>query len=765
MKEAMKGYVYAIYARKLSFVCVIMALSIFVLRLSEIENASQEELLRKIEETEGKTTWQGKVTSIQLKEGYNGEYYSVTLKDVYRLYENAKEPEPVTIMGQSILVYMDSESDIKIGQRVTVSGEAACFRRATNYGQFDAYRYYSNRGCLFCVKNAYLREKSVKYSILSDRLFRFRISCGERLDMLYGSEDGAILKAMLLGVKSDIDEDIRESFQKSGAAHILAISGLHISFLCMTLTKLLAALGMGRYLRLSVSIGFLSLYVMMVGVGPSALRASVMFVMFMIAGVLKRSYDMITAMSAAAIVILFTNTGYLGDMGFLLSFLAILAVGVFARLFIENSCYIKKLRKLKTADTISGIVHNFFVRYVFDAIIISGFIFLTSAPALLYCYYEVAFYSVVLNLIIIPLMSVLLVSAILALILTAPVYAFGVPFLHISRAILFIYKYSCGILEMSGLGRRNLGQPSPVLIVIYYLLLIFICLYPGKFKALVRLIAMGAALTILCFHNNSNARLDMLDVGQGDCLVFFNDNGNVYLFDGGSSSDENVGENVIIPFLKYSGVDEVEAVFVSHPDNDHVNGIIKLLDRSVKECIHIRNIYVYEDSLKEGQYHELERLALRDNTKLTGISAGSHLIDDRLKVECIYPSKGVKCEDINDRSLVLRLRYGDFSFLETGDIGFEAEEKITGADISCDCLKVAHHGSASSSSEAFLENTGADLAIISAGRRNRYGHPSPQTLERLITNDINVICTAQSGQITIYCRDKGIEVNTYNHIK
>ena len=772
MREEIHQYVYSLASRKLLIYMFIFSLGMIIAGklMMTVSSDSIPDVSRSII---GKVcTFQGKISALQVKETYSGEQLVATIKDVKLCdpdkteYERAVHGDAnkrkITTFYQSVQVWFPVSTQVKTGQYVRFEGKVKEFASARNEGQFDTKVYYNNRGCLFAVKDAVLLKYSKEYSRLKQRAFEIRIISAKELDEIYGPEDGPILKAMLLGIKGEIDEDIRESFQKSGAAHILAISGLHISFICMMLIKLMQILGINRYIRVAAGMIFTILYVMMVGSTPSAIRACVMSSLYLISTVIKRSYDIMTAMSAAAFLILITNPGYLYDIGFLLSFAAVFGVGFYARSFIQNSCYIKKLRKLRQNDTISGILHNLFVKYVLDGFVISGIIFLTTMPVLLSSYYEVAFYSVILNLVIIPLMSVLLCSSILGIALTETVGVPGRFFVLVAKGILYIYKTLCGFMEETGIGRGNLGKPHILASVLFYMILIFFCLYRGKHSVQFKVVSLILALIVISFHIHSTASLHMLDVGQGDGLAFFNSNGHVILFDGGSSSKENVGEEVIIPFLKYHAVSEVEAIFLSHPDSDHINGIEQLVERSKKECIIIRKIFVYNGFLASDDYARLLKLCDKSKTAVIGICAGDVFTDGKLRIECLYPQKDAEFTDANNMSLVLRAEYEDFSMLETGDIEAGAEKMILDKEIRADCLKVAHHGSESSTTDEMLLKTDPKIAIISAGINNRYGHPHKVTLDKLKMGDRTVLCTAQTGQISININNKSnIMVETY----
>lgn len=401
-----------------------------------------------------------------------------------------------------------------------------------------------------------------------------------------------------------------------------------------------------------------------------------------------------------------------------------------------------------------------------------------TLPVLLYCYYEYALYSVLLNLLIVPLMPVLLVSAIAGIALTGRVDVMGRIFVDLAKLILVIYKSSCMYMEKSGFGRINIGKPHLWQIVIYYTLLALFCLCKGKKGVYTKAFCGLGCLVIITLQNSKG--LYFLDVGQGDCVVYIDENRKTYIFDGGSTSRRKIGENVIIPFLKSNGVNKIEAVFVSHPDEDHMNGIFTLLDKGRYENIDVKYLCINGNLAKDDAFCDLINMAEKNNIPVCNFNAGDEICDGDMSIKCMYPAlsdnNGVG-DDRNNSSLVLRLdtcnygglstgagNPGGLSVLETGDLETEGENVILSKkreEIQCQILKVAHHGSSSSSSQAFVEAVKPQIAIISAGRNNRYGHPHKETIETLKKNNITIISTAEAGAIRIKENSNGAEVYCY----
>ncbi len=697
----------------------------------------------------------GVVNSVQIREySDGGRVYTVNLKRVMLPNEKGKS---ITRPWESIQINMEENNRVKIGQTLQVAGKMAHFNKATNWGEFDSYGYYSSKGILFKLDNAKVCTWGEDYSWIRDCLWRFRMELDKCIDEIYGEEDGAILKAMLVGNKNDIPQRVKEAFQKCGISHILAISGLHVSFLCMMVFKGLELLGLNKYICSIISEIFLVLYIVMVGFTPSAIRAAVMFSTYVVAKLLKRSYDLITAASLALIIISGFNPWQLWDSSFQLSFLAIAGIGFLANNFINNSQYINKPLKKRDSKRLCGRLYNVMIAGTLRDFITSSIIFAVTLPVLLYGYYEVALYSVALNMVILPLMPVLLVSSIAGILLTTLVGEIGAVFVVGSKLILALYKHSCIFMEESGFGRYNFGKPYGWSVVVYYLFLLVFCLYSGRHMLKIRLLCVLGCLTLFVQYPDG---LYFLDVGQGDCVVAI-DNKKAYVMDCGSTSKKNVGNNILIPFLKSKGINVVEAVFVSHPDEDHISGIYELIEKSKTECITINRICVFDESLKANQFEKLVDLARQEDITVLGIDGGDRISGPEITIECLYPSD-ILAEDMNNNSLVLMCTFDGLRMIECGDVEIEGENVLLKEDVKADIIKIAHHGSSSSSSEGFMQMVNPKLAIISAGKNNRYGHPHMETIELLDTNNIEYLCTMDTGALFVTSDKNRIKVEGFN---
>ncbi len=693
--------------------------------------------------------------------------------------ENTEKSMEITSFGQTILVYLTGKEDVIIGSQLILSGKLSFFSHASNPGEFDSEKYYRNRDVLFAVKKAKIEQVGAKHGSvmstigtrdkLAQKLKEFRLKQEENLVSQLETGNAAIMRAMLFGNKEEMEEDVKNLYQNNGIAHILAISGLHISLLGMSVYRLLLRLPIPNWMVLAGSEIFLLLYGCMVGFSASAFRAIFMFTLFLLSKIVKRSYDMLTAMAASAVIQLMIHPGYLFDCGFQLSYAAILGIGII----------------LPALEQIKESMKRKWAKRMLSPFLPSLSVTLITAPILIYHYYELSFFSIALNLIVLPLMAPLLLSGIgmlfainlgtgMEIVLGAlagsqsvlsngfrdllfssliKLFAFGV------NTILGIFETGCRILEMLPIGRKNIAPLSVGTMIIYYTLLFAMTVLVKKKSHIYQFIFVLLCVGMLLFPKKLDFAVWALDVGQGDCNVIFTEQGNCFVIDCGSTSNSKVGKNILIPFLKYHGIGRVNGVIVTHSDADHMNGILELLELGKEENIRMEGIYIGKHSFvnEPTEWRELIYLADAALVPVYTMEQGDMLRAGALSFECIYPLKEMKNITGNEASLVMKLEYGDFQGLFTGDLEIEGEKRLlaeygeTGDYLfgseSCDFLKVGHHGSSNSGSVEFLQWVNPDCAVISCGENNRYGHPHKETLERLESEDITYFITYEEGAV------------------
>ena len=265
-------------------------------------------------------------------------------------------------------------------------------------------------------------------------------------------------------------------------------------------------------------------------------------------------------------------------------------------------------------------------------------------------------------------------------------------------------------------------------------------------------------LVLLVYHPKGHAQITMLDVGQGDGIYVQGPNGGTYFIDGGSSDVEQLGKYRIEPYLKSQGVGKLDYVFISHGDADHYSGIEEMLARQ-SVGVQINTLVLPCNFRQDEVLIDLAKLAQSVGTKVITMKEGDKLREGDLTISCLQPALEESLSG-NAGSMVLEIFYHQFDMLCTGDVEAEGEElliqKRKGKDY--DVLKVAHHGSKNSTSEEFLECIHADLALISAGKDNRYGHPHEETINRLQNAGCRIYETEKMGAITLKIKGNSLTI-------
>lgn len=694
------------------------------------------------------------------------------------IYEYDKDICIMCYMDASCIVY---EDEPEIGADVVIEGNASLFQRAGNPGEFDAALYYQTLGISFRLFETRIIAVSGDYSRYREGLYLLRRYFESIYDKVLPQETASVLKAMVLGNRTELSAESRQLFQKSGISHILAISGLHISFIGMMFYSVLKKIGIPAKLSAPFCIFIIIAFGDMVGMSGSVFRAVFMFVMKLFADVLGRTYDMLTALSIAAVLLVLEQPLYLRQSGFLLSFGAVLAVGMFSKVISPDLNMIKFGLLRKTAEALNG----------------SFSIFLVHFPIIICSYYEFPVYSFLLNLFVIPAMSVLLAFGLFCLALgSVGSICFGMARLSglICHMIILIFEKMCELSLMLPFSRWITGRPGNWKIVIFYavvILLYFMCIYAlyisRQLQAKVRgmkiivpywykVLLIMAAVSVLGHHAVYDTSITFLDVGQGDCIYVESITGKNYLIDAGSSSKSNLGQYTLLPFLKYMGISRLDAIFLTHLDEDHVSAVFELYENSEGDSdIAVDRIIIAQSAIHDDAYYRLVRLCKQNNIPLLYAKSGDRLGDEKLYFEVLHPDGDYKADSRNAYSLVLRMTLNEkcrrFNMLLTGDVEADGETCVAdylekaGGDMHVDVYKAAHHGSRYSNTTELLEKIRPTLSVVSCGDNNKYGHPHEEALDNMKSAGSTVLTTKDSGAVTVHIRNGKYRVEEYCHAK
>lgn len=689
----------------------------------------------------------------------------------------------------------DGSPDLLLGSRVAVSGIYAPFSGATNPGEFDQEVYYRSLGAGGKLREAEILGTGRRYWRIREALYRLRQSLKDRLYEVFPEREAAVMCALLLGEKGGTDRELKELYKRNGILHILSISSLHITIIGMSLYRLLRRTGLSVAPCALAGGVVLVLYGVMTGFSISACRAVGMYLIRMLGEICGRTYDMLTALGILAAGMVLVNPYYLQNAGFLLSFSSVLGIGAVYPMLVPEEYPVhpgrygehpallllrKGLRRLKYAS------------------LASFSITLATLPVQLWFYYEVPVWGVLLNLLVLPLMKPVLIAGFLSLL--PGLGAAGAA----DRLVLWWYESLCRFFDKFPLTVWNPGRPGGWQIVLYYGVLagaLLLQKLTKKAKAAVMIKAAGmpktagmpkavsmalkalpgmfltAAVLVLAIRPAAENRVIFLDVGQGDCCLVQTASGVNYLFDCGSSSRSKVGQYVLLPALKYYGIRRLDGIFLSHPDGDHMNGILELLELAGENHLTVRQVILPAVEERAGEEAFAEILAAdaaekgrEGGVRVAWLGAGDTWNCGNVNFLCLNPPKGCSGAEENAYSECIYVDFGSFSLLLTGDVEGAGEEalltelrrrKICGVTV----LKTAHHGSRNSTPAEFLAQLRPQAAVISCGKNNRYGHPHAELLERLEKAGSRVFRTDVSGAVILEAVGEQVEMRCYTVTK
>ena len=668
------------------------------------------------------------------------------------LKNNSIKSQKKSFYESKIIVYDKTFQKIEIGKTVKLRGTAEKFERAHNPGNFDQRQYYEKQNIYGMVFSEEILGVGGKTDWLSERLYRLKQSWKTKLTDAMGEKNGAILSAILLSEKREMDAEIKELYQKNGIGHILAISGLHISFIGLSVYHLFRKMGSPYIVAGAGASVLLFLYVLMIGFSVSVMRAAIMLLIRIGADVTGRVYDMATALFFAGAVTVLLQPLYLIDAGFLMSYGAIFGILIvlpaMEKLFLCKSKIIKGM-------------------YASAAINLMLF------PVLLHFYFEFPTYSVFLNMLVIPMMSWVLGAGLIGSLFLGLVPPIGRLLVKGCKVLLELFEWMSRLTGRLPGARIVFGQPAWWQIILYYLVLCSIVFFALRCKKREKLRRVRKIVLLLCVFTpvlfsmghgmDGKISVTVIDVGQGDGIFVRGPENGTYLIDGGSSDVEEVGKYRLEPFLKSQGIGHLDYVLISHGDSDHYSGVEEMLTRQ-NLGVDIENLVLPATYQSDEALIKLARLAKKNDISVLMIEPGMKLQEGEFQMTCIQPEENFPGEIGNASSMVLDLQFNKFRMLCTGDVEEKGEEllleKVDGE--AYPILKVAHHGSKNSTKEELLKAIRPGIALISAGKDNRYGHPHKETLKRLKKWGTTIYSTVDSGALTLKSDGNTVSVEGFH---
>ncbi|MBU0630143.1 MAG: DNA internalization-related competence protein ComEC/Rec2 [Candidatus Margulisbacteria bacterium] len=696
---------------------------LFGLCAYQFRGASDEPLARFVDA--GYLIIQGEVTSVpRVKEGKSS--FS------FRIHHLAFERQQYSF-SREIMVFL-SDQTIEYGDKLELRGG---LNRSDSY----ANPLIPERESALLFSATDCRKLGRGGSWLSKIAFGFSARFNEVLLQILPEKQAALLGSVLLGSSvSPLDPEVKDDYRKAGLIHLLVVSGTQVSILIGVCLSLARICRFPVWLSVAVATLFNILLVVVTGGGASILRAAIMGEIALVGQLFEREKEFYTALALSALVLLLFDPNYLFDLGFQLSFMATWSL----------ICLVPPL-----TECLPGKIPGR------ELLALSVGPLLATTPLIVYNFNQFTFAGILSNFIILPWIETLVIFGFSTTML-------GFVFLPLAKILGGTLWLGLVLLDLiaktiAGFpgGSVYVKQTTVLWLLGYYLALLWLFkAVAAKRRSLAALLVFLALFFFPLFiGGDRDLVVTFLDVGQGDSAFIQCPNGRTILIDGGGEERDKgrgydrIGKMVVLPFLRKQGVNKLDLVIATHPHADHIGGLNEIL-KSIKVETLIDNGEVFNSPA----YRRFQELISVNKIKHVAGRAGMVLSMGGVSGKIVWPP-GLD-GTINGNSVVLRLTYGATSFLFTGDLDDQSENRLLGRgeNLRATVLKVGHHGSATSTSDEFLAAVSPRSAIISVGKRNRYGHPSKKAVDKLAS--YGLLMTKDVGAVTVRSDGRNCSIAT-----
>lgn len=628
------------------------------------------------------------------------------------------------------------------GQQLKLRGTAELPEGRKNPGCFDYGLYLSSIGIrtifaaeeISCLSNNSLSYAERIYGKIKRTVYEVKTDFITNLENTAGEASAGLIRGIMFGEKSEMEEEVLEEFRKNGTAHVLAVSGLHVGiiygFICMVWRWKKGGL------FFSVNLMFFFIYMVMSSFSPSVIRAVIMVWLHIFANITARRYDMASAAFFTGLVMMVINPMQIFNAGFQMSFIAVLSLSLMVPI----------------------------IKRVYSGMLMAGMaIQVGLVPYIAYTFNYISLAALLVNVPVIYLTGLIVPCGMCAM---ALMYVCEPAFQMTSgvmSGLCTIMTKLNSVTCAEGITVFNVSSPDLWLISVYYLSLLIFVSEDGRLlfirkkrKTLILLAAVVILTSAVLGHMAGNgfkeADAVFVDVGQGDCIHFRVDVGESYMVDGGGSLGYEVGRKILKPYLLKNGATHLKGAFVTHMHTDHYKGIAELCREGMVE-----RLYVYE-GYKVREKEILEDTCM-NREDITYLHSGQSIeLSDEVCVEILHPEERNRreyemlasdTEDENSFSLIMKVNIKGRTIMVTGDVDTGCLESLAdkyGRGLDCDILKAAHHGSKYSDSDAFTEASSPEYAVFQVGKNN-FGHPDKGIIEKYRQKGIIIYRNDKDGAV------------------
>ncbi len=669
----------------------------------------------------------------------NGVVTSIAIK-------NQKTYLTVESSRKLVLLKIDTVYTLPyVGDSIKSTARKVSIPEPTNPGQFNYNKFLHSKNIIGLYTTDYHTIIITHNESIQKFFYTMRLSIQKKINSTFDQRSASLLSTLILGNKNNLDPSIILSFRDTGLYHVLALSGLHIGVFAVIINVLLTIMRVPARLVHVGTLIILIAFGMIVQWPPSVQRAICMYSIIVLTKLCNRKPCTYNTLCNTVSIIVILEPRIISDIGFMLS-------GSATFFIIYYSAFSK-----------SVFSNGLFTNYILKPIAITLFASIGTIPILIHFFNSFSPISLLGNIVVVPCIAMTLISGIVTLLV-------GV----FSEYIQYIFAEATNSLALcttSVVEYIHLLSPHPMYLSQWtttsYSIFILIALFLPQLKH--RTIVRPLILTLLviatfqfCLNEikcivANRIELTMIDVGTGESILLELPNSKTILIDCGNDLNKS-GKYSVIPVLKHKGINSIDMLIISHGHRDHYGGIKELLKAvTIKHIAYSSNTHLSIMNLLKGNdmsNGSISQVPLTAGDELRGLG--------HVSLKIIHPNKQTFSNE-NNNSLVILMSYGKQKMLFTGDIEEKVEASLVKQNLipDIDILKVAHHGSRTSSIHSFMNRALPEIALISSGKNKKYNHPHKEIVTALKESDIKMYATRLGGALTVYISPKGNTVHTY----
>lgn len=660
--------------------------------------------------------------------------------------ENKKTADTQIFVGKKFLLDVkkkDYSQELEYGDIITFNAIYNKPNAQRNYGGYDYSLYLKTQTIYGTFEGSQLQLKSKnKGSFVQKGIISFKEYIKGILKANLDENEAELCIGLVIGDRTNLSESIQEDFKTSNLTHMLAVSGSHFVYIILAVTyinKFLKRKRLGQVLILIVIVLFMNL----TGNTGSVVRSGIMAALGIIASIIHRKADIWNNMAIAMLIQIILNPYIIFDVGVQLSYGGVIGIVAFNKV-VTNSI-----------EQLSNKINN----YIKESISVTISANIVIIPIMMYTFNTISFSFVISNLIAGAILGIIVLYAFALIFLYIVLHNFISPLfiiLNIMLKILISIAHICSLIPFS---KIYVVTPNMVLIIFFYLFLYLLVKKQNSMILSKKTIAFFTiAIVILNFiypvitSKRDNLEINFIDVGQGDSTLIRVSNKTILIDGGGSSYGEtfDVGEQTLFPYLLDRGINAIDYVIVSHFDSDHCQGL-----NFIMENMKVKNAIISDLGQESNEYDNFLSLAKKQNTNLVYVKMGDIIKIGKATIKILFPNnEPITDNEKNNNAIVFKFLWKNVSILFTGDIEEKAENKILSlysnnlGELKSTILKVAHHGSKTSTTKSFLEAVRPQIALVGVGEDNNFGHPNSGVIERLESIGCKIYRTDECGEIS-----------------